>query len=131
MTQAEKKDQDEPDQPASPEGVTERIRHHHHQRGRSPAEPRHSAMNTFAQQRIHDMTAIELSYRQQVQRRDEQPDPSRERHRMEVNVDRVGIDSENNPRHAPEQNRVSEIQTAGGAIERRDLRQLEAKNDRE
>ena len=87
-------------------------------------------MNPATEQRINHVAAIELAYRQQVQRRDEQADPSGKSHRMQVNIDRIRIDPENHARDAPEQHRVAQVDTAHRVVERRDLRQLEPENYR-
>ena len=65
-----------------------------------------------SEQRINHVAAIELAGRQQVERGDEQPEPSRECHRMKVDADGVGIDVQNPLRELMEKNRVAELEAA-------------------
>ncbi len=67
-----------------------------------------------AEQRVDHVAAVELADRQQVERRHQQPDPSGERDRMKVDVDRVGIDAQHHVRQRPEQDRIAELKSAAG-----------------
>ena len=81
------------------------------------------------EQRVDHVAAVELADGQQVQRGDEQPEPSGERDRIEIDVDGRRIDAQNQVREAEEQERVAELEAAGGFVQRGHVGELEADDD--
>src|SRR5208283_2875452 len=78
---------------------------------------------TATEERINHVAAIELARGKKVERGDEQPEPSRERHRMKVDADRVGIDMQNPLRELVEQERVAEFESTHRLVQRPNLRE--------
>src|SRR5271163_999020 len=81
------------------------------------------------EQRVDYVAAVELSDGQQVQRGDEQPEPSGERDRVEIDVDGRRIDAEHEVREAEEQDRVAELETTGGFVQRRHVGKIQPDDD--
>ena len=75
------------------------------------------------------MAAVELSDRQQVQRGDEQPEPSCECDRIEIYVDGRRIDAQHQVRETEEQDRVAQLETASRFIQRRHVGKIQTDDD--
>ena len=97
------------------------------------ARPRHGAQRQQAEEgrdrdlpvsrseeRIRDAPAVELADREEVERRDEEPDPAREGHRVDEDVVPGRQRSEDEPRHEAHEQRVAERHASA----RRDGRHL-------
>lgn len=62
--------------------------------------------------RVRNVAAVELSDREEVQRRRQEPEPSGERHGVHVDVRAVRQSTPNRPRDALEEQRFSQLERA-------------------
>src|SRR6266851_2668551 len=101
MPEAEADQQHKPQEPTAPEAQMKQVRHQSHQTTSYPCGARNSPMPSSSEQRIDHMSTVELSDRQQINRGNQQANPSSQRNRMNIDVYAVWINAQHHSRNPP------------------------------